>query len=341
MPAALAAAVLAASSDSCSAAARAAPGKRSTNSASAGYVEALLPVRLAAARERARDSGARVLAAARARGPSGPASASGQRLLAGEVSASGALAAARGVHRGPERRAAPPRTGAARAPCRPTATAGCPCDGLAAPLTLYAVPTASGVATIACLGASSAAAAGGAVRADRGHAEAERHHRVRAGAQRAVCEPRWGAPSARCAAPSAPARPACTPPRAPRRRPPRPPSSPPPTAPPSSALGRLTVSPAVQSANASLAASLAALGRDYAALAVGCARRRRSRLRTGAARASAATAPARERARGAAPGRLRRLRLSGRRGPEPSAGWAPCAAGPEPLALVLCCAFGE
>lgn len=137
--------------------------------------------------------------------------------------------------------------------------------GLPGPLTLYAVPTANGVATVACLSSSFAAPAAqcaqiaatlklsgttafglgpspqyaaalersfGALQSAAGAGAASLSAASSASAQAAA--------AARLAA-------ACS-------------SA-------SNALMRLTVSPAVQGANASLAGSLAALARDYSALA--------------------------------------------------------------------------
>ena len=175
--------------------------------------------------------------------------------------------------------------------------------GLAAPLTLYAVPTAGGVVTIACLGAAAAAPGSQCAQiaatlklngttafalapspqyaAALGRTFGALNSAVNAGAARlraASSASAQAAAAARLAAAYSSA---------------------------SRALARLTVSPAVQGANASLAASLAALGRDYAALAAA------ARAGNEAAYAQAQARRQRRRpcdgARGAAPGRLRGL----------------------------------
>ncbi len=237
-------------------------GSAFSDSASAGYVELSFPAgwqRLASAPTIPGLTFSQPLALAQGGAPS----ASGERLLAGEVNATGpsllpgAFAAAlNGALPRPE----PVRLGALEA----YRYGGLSVRGLARPLTLYAVPTANGVATVACLSPSSgpavecaqiaatlklngttafglapsppyAAALGhtfGTLRSAVGAGMARLHAASSAAAQAAAAAQLASAYSSA-----------------------------------SSALRGLSVSPAAQSANASIAGSLAALGRDYKALA--------------------------------------------------------------------------
>ncbi|HWX45934.1 MAG TPA: serine/threonine-protein kinase [Solirubrobacteraceae bacterium] len=195
--------------------------------------------------------------------PSAGAS-SPQRLLAGEVSASGPAllpgaftAALNGAPPRPE----PVRLGALQA----YRYSGLSVHGLAGALTLYAVPTSGGVATIACLGSSTSAPAaqcaqiaatlklngttafGLAPSSDYAGQLGRTFGTLRGTA--AVGATRLHAASSASAQAAAAAQLAAAYSSASR------------------ALGRLAVSPAVQGLNARLADSLMALSRDYAALA--------------------------------------------------------------------------
>jgi hypothetical protein len=238
-----------------------------SDSASAGYVELSFPAgwqRLASAPTIPGLTFSQPLALASS-APTNAAGASSQRLLAGEVSASGSsllpsrfIAALSGTLPRPE----PVQLGSLQA----YSYSGLSVHGLAGSLTLYVVPTAGGVATVACLSPSSsvapaaqcaqiaatlklngttasglapspqyAAALGrtfGALRSAAGAGTARLHSASSASAQATA--------AAQLAAAYSSA---------------------------SSSLGRLTESPAVQSANASIASSLASVARDYAALA--------------------------------------------------------------------------
>ncbi len=138
--------------------------------------------------------------------------------------------------------------------------------GLTGPLTLYVVPTASGVATVACLSSSSSSSSsaqcsqiaatlklngttafGLAPSAQYAAALRRTFGALRAAAASGTA--RLGAASSASAQAAAAAQLAAAYSSA------------------SSALGRLTASPEVRAVNASLAAALAAIGRDYAALA--------------------------------------------------------------------------
>ncbi len=243
-----------------------------TNSASAGYVELSFPSSWQRLRSTPTVPGlafSQPLAlstgyAAGAGASNTYSASSGQRLLAGEVGAHGRSllpATFTAVLNGTLPRPAPVRLGAYQA----YRYSGISVHGLAAPLTLYTVPTAGGVLTIACLGSTAAgsgsqcaqiaatlklngttafglapspryaAALGGTV-ATLNSAVSTGTTRLRAASSAAA----QAAAAAQLAAAYSSA---------------------------SRALARLSVSPAVQSANASLAASLAALSRDYAALA--------------------------------------------------------------------------
>ncbi len=234
-------------------------GTAFTHSASAGYVELSFP-----------SSWQRVGSASTVRGLtfSQPlalsTSSSGQRLLAGEVRASGPsllpatfTAAVNGTLPRPE----PVRLGADEA----YRYSGLSVHGLASPLTLYTVPTTGGVVTIACLGATAAASGSQCAQiaatlklngttafglapspqyaSALGGIFGTLNSAVNTGAARLHAASSATAQAAAAAQLAA----AYT------------------TA--SRALARLSVSPAVQSINANLAASLAALSRDYAALA--------------------------------------------------------------------------
>jgi predicted Ser/Thr protein kinase len=238
------------------------------NSASAGNVELSFPAswqHLANAPTIPGLTFSQPLALAQSGGGSGgAASAAPARLVAGQVSASGPsllpgafLSALNGALPRPE----PVRLGAVQA----YRYSGLSVRGLAVALTLYVVPTARGVATIACVGSTAAAPAGqcaqiaatlklsgatafglapsasyaaalahifGTLRNATNPGEARLHGASSASAQAVA--------AAQLAAAYASA---------------------------SRALGQLSVSPAVQDVNANLASSLAALGRSYAALA--------------------------------------------------------------------------
>jgi len=266
VPAVLAAAVLAGVAGLLLGGSSGGSGEAFSDSASAGYVELSFPAgwqRLANAPAIPGLAISQPLALAQ----STPISAAGgtpQRLLAGEVSASGPSllpAAFTAALNAPLPRPQPVQLGALQA----YRYSGLSVRGLPGPLTLYAVPTANGVATVACLSSASAmpvvqcaqiaatlklsgttafglspssayaAALGrsfGALQSAAGAGAASLSAASSASAQAAA--------AARLAAAYSSA---------------------------SNALMRLTVSPAVQSANASLAGSLAALARDYSALA--------------------------------------------------------------------------
>ncbi len=266
VPAVLAAAVLAGVAGLLLGGSSGGSGEAFSDSASAGYVELSFPAgwqRLANAPAIPGLAISQPLALAQ----STPISAAGgtpQRLLAGEVSASGPSllpAAFTAALNAPLPRPQPVQLGALQA----YRYSGLSVRGLPGPLTLYAVPTANGVATVACLSSSFAAPAAqcaqiaatlklsgttafglgpspqyaaalersfGALQSAAGAGAASLSAASSASAQAAA--------AARLAA-------ACS-------------SA-------SNALMRLTVSPAVQGANASLAGSLAALARDYSALA--------------------------------------------------------------------------
>ena len=275
-------------------------GEALSDSASAGYVELSFPAswqRLASAPAIPGLRFSQPLALAPSAGASG--SAASQRLVAGEVSASG-----------PTLLPAAFTAGLAGALPRPEAVrlgalqayrySGLSVHGLAGPLTLYTVPTSGGVATVACLSSatypsssssSSSSPASqcaqiaatlrlngttvyglapspayaselggtlGALRAATGAGSAKLRAASSASAQAAAA-------AQLAAAYSSAGR----------------------------ALGRLTVSPAVQGVNANVAGSLAALGRDYSALAAA------ARNGDEAAYARAASAVGSDRARAA------------------------------------------
>jgi Protein kinase domain len=267
LPAALAAAVLAAVVGFLLGGGSGGSSETFSNSASAGYLELSFPAswqRLANAPAIPGLAFSQPLALA----PSSSAAAgsSGQRLVAGEVPASGASLLPAGFTSalaGALPRPEPVQLGTLQA-YRYT---GLSVRGLTGTLTLYAVPTAGGVATVACLSSSSssssssarcsqiaatlklngttafglapsgqyAAALGrtfGALRAAAAAGTARLHTASSASAQAAA--------AVQLAAAYGSA---------------------------SSALRRLSVTPAVRAVNASLAAALAAIGRDYAALA--------------------------------------------------------------------------
>jgi hypothetical protein len=233
------------------------------NSASAGYVELSFPAgwqRLASAPAIPGLRFSQPLALA----PAGATSTSGQRLVAGEVSASGPSllpGAFTAALNGPLPRPEAVRLGALEA----YRYSGLSVPGLDGQLTLYAVPTANGVATVACLSSTTAAPAPECARIAAtlklsgttafGLAPSPRYATA-LGHTFGTLRSAAGAGTARLrAASSASAQAAAAAQLATAY------SS------ASSGLGRLAVSPAVQSVNASLASALAALGRDYAALA--------------------------------------------------------------------------
>jgi Protein kinase domain len=243
-------------------------GESFGNSASAGNVELSFPSgwqHLASAPAIPGLAFSQPLALAQgATGGGGAAGGSAQRLVAGEVSATGSTllpAALTAALNGALPRPEPVRLG----PLQAYRYSGLSVRGLTGPLTLYAVPTANGVATVACLGstatgsttqcaqiaatlklsgttafglapsASYAAALGRSFGTLRGAAtagEARLHSASSAAAQATA--------AAQLAAAYGSA---------------------------SRALAGLAVSPAVQGANATLASSLAALGHGYDALA--------------------------------------------------------------------------
>ncbi len=245
-------------------------GTAFTDSASAGYVELSFPSswqRLGSALTvpGLTFSQPLALSTGSAAGTSNTYSASsGQRLLAGEVGASGPSllpAAFTATLNGALPRPEPVRLGAYQA----YRYSGLSVHGLASPLTLYAVPTTGGVVTIACLGSAAAGsgsqcaqiaatlklngttafelASSSQYAAALGGTFGTLNSAVYTGAARLRAASSANAQAAAAAQLAA----AYT------------------TA--SRSLGRLSVSPAVKSINANLAASLAALSRDYAALA--------------------------------------------------------------------------
>lgn len=245
-------------------------GAAFTDSASAGYVELSFPSswqRLGSAPTVAGLTFSQPLAlgTGSAAGASKTyATSSGQRLLVGEVGASGPsllpaafTAALNGTLPHPE----PVRLGTYQA----YRYSGLSVHGLAAPLTLYTVPTTGGVVTIACLGSSAASSGSQCAQIAAtlklngttafGLAPSPQYASTLGGifgtlnsaVSTGTARLRAASSAAAQAAAAAQLAAAYT------------------TA--SRALGRLSVSPAVQSINANLAASLAALSRDYAALA--------------------------------------------------------------------------
>ena len=245
-------------------------GTAFTDSASAGYVELSLPsswqrLGSAPAVPGLTISQPLALGTGSAAGASNTYSASsGQRLLAGEVDASGPSllpAAFTATLNGTLPRPEPVRLGTYQA----YRYSGVSVHGLATPLTLYTVPTTGGVVTIACLGSSAAAVGSQCAQIAAtlklsgttafGLAPSQQYASALGSTlgtlQSAV---NTGTPRLRTASSAAAQAAAATQLAAAYT-----------TA--SRALARLSLSPAVQSANASLAASLAALSRDYAALA--------------------------------------------------------------------------
>ncbi len=242
-------------------------GTAFTDSASAGPVELSFPSswqRLAGAPTIPGLAFAQPLALASGSAANAYGGSSGQRLLAGEVPASGpsllpaaVTAALSGTLPHPQ----PVRLGALEA----YRYSGLSLHGLAQPLTLYAVPTSGGVVTIACVG--SAAASSGSQCAQIaatlklngttafGLAPSTQYATALAGAFGALHSALNTASARLHTASSAAAQAAAATQLAAAY-----------TA-ASRALARLSLSPAVQSINANLAASLAALSRDYAALA--------------------------------------------------------------------------
>jgi len=245
-------------------------GEAFSDSASAGHVELSFPAgwqRLASAPTIPGLTFSQPLALAQGGAGGGAAtSASAQRLLAGEVSASGPsllprtfTAALNGALPRPEA----VQLGALQA----YRYSGLSVRDLSGPLTLYAVPTSSGVATLACLSSSSSSSAPAAQCAQIaatlklggttafGLAPSPRYATA-LGRTFGALRNGIGAGTARLrAASSASAQAAAAAQLAAAY------SS------ASRAIGGLTASPAVQSLNTSVAGSLTALGRDYAALA--------------------------------------------------------------------------
>lgn len=243
-------------------------GQSFGNSASAGNIELSFPAswqHLASAPAIPGLTFSQPLALAQGGGGSGGAAGSAPaRLIAGQVSASGPsllpaafTASASGALPRPE----PVRLGKVQA----LRYSGLSVRGLTDPLTLYAVPTANGVATIACLGSTASGPAtqcaqiaatlklsgttafglapSAAYATALGHTFGSLRSTVNAGASRLSAASSASAQAA-AAAQLATAYSSA-----------------------SRALAALTVSPAVKDANANLAGSLAALGRSYAALA--------------------------------------------------------------------------
>ncbi len=264
LPAILAAAVLAAAAGFLLGGGSGSSGEAFSHSASSGHVELSFPSawqQLASTPALPGLTLSQPLALAQS---SSAGASSTQRLLAGEASASGSSllpGAFTAALNGPPPRPEPVQLGALQA----YRYSGLSVHGLTGTVTLYTVPTTSGVATIACLNASTSAPAAqcaqiaatlklngttafglapssayasqlgrtfGALRGAAGVGTARLRAATSASAQAA------GAAQLATAYSSA-----------------------------AQTLGRLAVSPAVQSVNASLADSLGALGRDYAALA--------------------------------------------------------------------------
>jgi len=268
VPAVLAAAVLAVVAGFLLGGSSGGSGEAFSNSASAGYVELSFPAgwqRLASAPSIPGLTFSQPLALAQGGAAGGAArSVSAARLVAGEVSASGPsllpprfTAALNGALPRPE----PVRLGSLQA----YRYSGLSVRGLAGPLTLYTVGTANGVATVACL---SSAVPGSAAQCAQiaatlklsgttafelapstqyatalGHSFGALRSAVEAGATRLRAASSASAQAAAAGQLAAAYGSA------------------------SQALERLTASPAVKGLNASLAGSLAALARDYAALA--------------------------------------------------------------------------
>jgi hypothetical protein len=297
VPVALAAAVLAAVVGFLLGGGSGGSGETFSDSASSGYLELSFPSgwqRLASAPAIPGLVFSQPLALA----PSSTATAgaSGQRLVAGEVSAAGPSLLPAGFTAalaGALPRAEPVQLGTLQA----YRYSGLSVHGLAAPLTLYVVPTAGGVATVACLSSSSSSSSSGpAAQCSQIAATLKLNGTTAFGlapspqyaatlgrtfgalrAAAAVGTARLRAASSASAQAAAAAQLASAYGSA------------------SSAIGRLTVSPAVHGANASLAGSLAAVGRDYAALAAA------ARAGDGAAYAQAQHALGADRARAAGP----------------------------------------
>ncbi len=273
LPAILAAAVVAAVAGFLLGGSASGSGEAFSDSASAGYVELSFPAgwqRLSSAPAIPGLTFSQPLALA----PSAPASgsaASSQRLLAGEVSASGPTllpAAFTSGLTGALPRPEPVRLGALQA----YRYSGLSVHGLAGPLTLYTVPTSGGVATVACLSStaypSSSSSSSPATQCAQIAATLRLNgttvfglapspaYAAELGSALSALRGATGAGSARLrAASSASAQAAAAAQLAAAY------SS------AARALGRLAVSPAVREVNAHVAGSLASLGRDYAALA--------------------------------------------------------------------------
>jgi Protein kinase domain len=245
-------------------------GSAFTDSASAGYVELSFPSSWQRLGSTPTVPGLTfsqplALSTGSTAGASGAYStSSGQRLLTGEVNASGPsllpaafTAALNGTLPHPE----PVRLGAYEA----YRYSGLSVHGLASPLTLYTVPTTGGVVTIACLGSTAAGsgsqcaqiaatlklngttAFGLAPSPQYASALGRTFGTLNSAVNTGTARLRAASSAAAQAAAAAQLATAYT------------------TA--SRALAKLSVSPAVQSINSNLAASLAALSRDYAALA--------------------------------------------------------------------------
>ncbi len=245
-------------------------GAAFTDSASAGHVELSFPSgwqRLGSAPTVTGLTFSQPLAlstGSAAGGSSTSSASSSQRLLAGEVGATGPsllpaafTAALKGTLPHPQ----PVRLGTLEA----YRYSGLSVHGLASPLTLYTVPTTGGVVTIACLGSSAAASGAQCAQIAAtlklngttafGLAPSQRYASA-LGSTFGTLNSAVNTGTARLRAASSAASQAAAAQQLATAYT---------TA--SRALGRLSVSPAVQSINANLAASLAALSRDYAALA--------------------------------------------------------------------------
>jgi len=242
-------------------------GEAFSNTASAGYLELSFPAgwqHLASAPAIPGLAFSQPLALAPVAAGAGGAGSGGERLVAGEVSASGPSllpAAFTSALSG-----APPHPEAVRlGALEAYRYSGLSVQGLAGALTLYAVPTAGGVATVVCLGPGAAAASAqcsqiaatlklngvsafGLAPSTRYAAALARVFATLNGAASAGAVSLRAATSASAQAAAA-SRLATAFSSA------------------SSAVGRLAASPAVQSLNASVASSLAALAHGYSALA--------------------------------------------------------------------------
>jgi hypothetical protein len=265
-------------------------GETFSDSASAGYLELSFPPswqRIASAPAIPGLAFSQPLALAAS--ASAGAGTAAQRLVAGEVSAAGPSLLPAGFTAALTGGALPHREPVRLGTLQAYRYPGLSVRGLAGPLTLYVVPTAGGVATVACLSASAAQCTQIAATLKLNGTTAfglapSARYAAAVGRAFAALRAATAAGTARLsAASSASAQAAAATQLAAAY------SS------ASSALGRLTVSPAVRSANTSLAAALAAIGRDYTALAAAAragdeAAYAQAQHALGADRASAASA---------------------------------------------------